>query len=276
MNYINKLNETRLIYKDHLKYQQDRRIMKNNKILIPQLKKNLIPAQFFNIHTRINTLYNKRKELYFQYKIIQDKIILSENPALYKQEYNEFLKELNDIQDEIDEINEYFDKLEIDTSIEDKIKNCEIQINRYYKDQNKSEYVKQKRILYKLYKEYREKHTPEIDYGVSEMPKLEDVNAVNVVIVPEKQKPKQKAIAPKNIPPANVKIIKGNIKDLIKNVFKPKTKEECASQKRSQPYFMKKEDILTVIDENPDIKSVLPENYKTLNKENLCEHLFSE
>ena len=131
-------------------------------------------------------------------------------------------------------------------------------------------------ILYKLYKEYREKYTPEIDYGVLEMPKLEDLNAANVVMVPEKQKPKQKAIAPKNIPPSNVKIIKSNIKELIKNVFKPKTKEECASQKRSQPYFMKKEDILTAIDENPDIKSVLPENYKTLNKENLCEHLFAD
>jgi hypothetical protein len=274
MNYINTLNETRLIYKDHLKYQQNVRIMKNNKILIPQLKKNLVPAQFFNIHTRINTLYNKRKELYFQYKIIQDKIILSDTPASYKQEYNQLLKELNDIQDEIDEIYEYFDKLEVDTSIEDKIKSCQHKIDSYYKDQDKSEYVKQKRILYKLYKEFREKYTPETDYGVLVLPKLEDLNALNVVIV--KEKPKQKAIAPKNIAPANVKIIKSNIKELIKNVFKPKTKEECASQKRSQPYFMKKEDILTTIEENPDIKSVLPENYKTLNKENLCEHLFAE
>ncbi len=63
-------------------------------------------------------------------------------------------------------------------------------------------------------------------------------------------------------------------KDILKK-FKFKTVEECQSSKRSQPYYMSKENILKTIDENPDIKSLMPSKYKTMKKEDLCDNIFS-
>ena len=71
-----------------------------------------------------------------------------------------------------------------------------------------------------------------------------------------------------------VAAVKKNIKNLIKDKLKSKNLEECMSQKRSQPYYMKKEDILQTIEDNPELKTLLPANYKSLTKENLCKYLF--
>jgi hypothetical protein len=68
--------------------------------------------------------------------------------------------------------------------------------------------------------------------------------------------------------------IKTNIKNALKNVFRFKDKEECHSKARSKEYFMTKNEVIQVIDENPHLKKLMPSNYKSLTKEKLCTFIF--
>lgn len=68
--------------------------------------------------------------------------------------------------------------------------------------------------------------------------------------------------------------IKKNIKNMISNLFAFKNKEECISQKRSQPYFVKKEDIIAAIQKNKNLEKLMPDKYQNLSKEKLCEYFF--
>jgi hypothetical protein len=68
--------------------------------------------------------------------------------------------------------------------------------------------------------------------------------------------------------------IKTNIKNVLKNVFRFKDKEECQSKARSKEYFMTKDEVIKVIDENPDLKKLMPSNFKSLTKEKLCTFIF--
>ena len=64
-------------------------------------------------------------------------------------------------------------------------------------------------------------------------------------------------------------------KNVLKRVFKFSNLEECNTSKRSQPYYMSKADIVKAIDENPDIKALVPKKYKSMKKEELCQTFFS-
>lgn len=67
--------------------------------------------------------------------------------------------------------------------------------------------------------------------------------------------------------------IKTNIKELLKKVYRFKDKTECKSKQRSKPFFTSKEELLKTIDANPDIRKILPANYRSLTKDQLCDHL---
>lgn len=68
--------------------------------------------------------------------------------------------------------------------------------------------------------------------------------------------------------------IKQRIKELLKETYRFKDKSECSSNKRSQPYYTTKEDILKEIETKPELKKLMPDNYKKLTKEKLCEYFF--
>lgn len=83
------------------------------------------------------------------------------------------------------------------------------------------------------------------------------------------------------VPPSRVKIspvdrdaINKNIEQLLKAVFKFKDTKECSSKARSAAYFQTKEQIIKSIEEHEALKKLMPSNYKSLNKEQLCEALF--
>lgn len=99
--------------------------------------------------------------------------------------------------------------------------------------------------------------------------------------------PLVKAKAPVLAPPSTSKkvkklttqqkeIIKHNVKKLISDKFKFQNKDECTSRKHSQPYYMSKEKIIEVIEGDKELKAIVPSNYKTLSKEQLCVYLFPE
>lgn len=94
------------------------------------------------------------------------------------------------------------------------------------------------------------------------------------LVTPPKPKPTKPPVVKK--PKAvveKVNAVKPNVKELIKSVFKFTNKEECLSRKKA--LFMSKDDIIKIIDENDDLKKIVPANYKKLTKEVLCDHLFA-
>ena len=261
--YLQALKDTQTIYNENFEYQLDKRIVKNKHIEIPQIGKKIVPAVCINIRDELDKLYSDRRKLFLEYKMLEDKIVLSDiNIAKqYKGTYDDIIKKINDIQDKIEVIHEYYDKVEeVDSSYENKIKNIRSILPNLHEDIPR--YVKKMRELRKLEKNYED--DIEITYIVTSIPKVIDIKTRI------DKKPKQAAA----IPAEDVKTIKKNIKQLIKEKLKPKNLEECASQKRSADYFMKKEDILETIDSNPEIKTILPANFKSLTKQDLCKHLF--
>lgn len=68
--------------------------------------------------------------------------------------------------------------------------------------------------------------------------------------------------------------IKRKIKDLLKDVYKFKDKSECVSKQRTKDFFMSKDAILESIDNNPELKKLMPSNYKSFTKDQLCSYFF--
>jgi hypothetical protein len=108
---------------------------------------------------------------------------------------------------------------------------------------------------------------PEIDYYIVKQPSIVTKKAVSpsqiAVVVTNKKK---KALTEEQ----KEKVIKNT----IKMILKPKTKEECVSKAKSKPFFMSLKEILEYIEENPELKSSLPKNYKSLTKEQLCDAIY--
>jgi hypothetical protein len=117
---------------------------------------------------------------------------------------------------------------------------------------------------------------PLVTYFIDKVSKVEkstlvpDVFLTKLSLVP---KTKKKELV-KKLTVQQTQTIKHNIKQLIASKFKFNTKDECVSKKHSQPYFMSKENMLKVIENDNELKSLLPSNYKTLSKEQLCTYLF--
>jgi hypothetical protein len=109
-------------------------------------------------------------------------------------------------------------------------------------------------------------NSPQIDEIVP------DVNSKPSVSPP---KPKKKAVKKiVKMDESKKQDIKDNIKRLLKDVFKFKDKVECLSQQRSKDFFTSKDGILEAIENNSELKKLMPSNYKSLSKQQLCSYFF--
>ena len=102
-------------------------------------------------------------------------------------------------------------------------------------------------------------------------------------IVPVQPKPKKKIVppppkvpSPKPLSPKEKKEVVESIKDLLKQSFQFQTHQECTSKARTKPFFVSKDDILKIIEENEKLKKLMPANYKKLTKDQLCEIFFKD
>ena len=136
--------------------------------------------------------------------------------------------------------------------------------------------------LYKLHKEAMGlQHR--IQTSMDEMPKYymkhsrkvkeTDVKSQQVDVVQVKKKVPEKKSSPPHLSVEKVDEIKSKIKDLLKSKFKPKTLQECVSRQHSKAFYMSKEELIKQIEATPEIKKLMPANYKTLSKEKICEKL---
>jgi hypothetical protein len=244
------LKQTQEFYKNNIVNH----VIKNGHFVVGKNIK-IKPAVCSNIHEELESLYDKRLELYHKYKIVEDNILLGDQSEKYKTVFHDIIKELENVQNMINSVHQYHEELEDENDSSD-IDQLKTQL-KSLRD-NAPLYVKK---LIKL-RELESKHHPMVsECLVKQLPKIVDDKPVD-------KKPEKK------LSNDNKDIIKKNIKELIKSKFKAKTFDECASQKRSQPYYMKKEDIIQTIESTPQIKEAMPSNYKSLNKENLCKQLF--
>lgn len=272
--YLQNLKDTRRIYKENLAIQQDMRVVKKGFLHVPQLGKKIVPSQCKSLQSEIDRLYTERRDIYFDYKILHDKVLYGNNPQAYRKDIEAKIEDINRIQDQIDSLHKYFEDLEELNTTSQLVMDIAAEKKRSLATNDPILFVKYMKRLHTLEAELNKQPMP-IDYVVYSVAKVANTTNDEKQVVRDVPlvKPKRGKALP-DITKSDIKAIKQNIKELIKDKFKPKTKEECASQKRSQPYYMKKEDILTTIESNPQIKQVLPANYKALNKEELCKHLF--
>lgn len=273
--YLQNLKDSRRIYKENLAIQQDMRVVKKGVVHVPQLGKKIVPAECAILQHEIDRLYTERRDLYFDYKILHDKILYGKNPQSYRKELDSKIEEINRVQDSIDALHEYFDSLEEMDRSGQLLADIAVEKKRSLASNDPAMFVRSMKRLHALESELI-KQPATIDYVVYKVPRVSQTTEEERPAV--RDAPLVKAKRGKALPDitkSDMKAIKDNIKELIKEKFKPKTAEECASQKRSQPYYMKKEDILSTIESNPQIKQALPANYKALNKEELCKHLFT-
>lgn len=70
------------------------------------------------------------------------------------------------------------------------------------------------------------------------------------------------------------KQLRTQAKDVLKTAFKFTNKQDCLSRK--QAVFMSKDQIVQTIDKHQELKEIVPKNYKSLSKEELCTYLFEE
>ena len=108
--YLQNLKETREIYMENFVLQPDMKVLKDGKFIIQSAKKAIIPATYANIQSELDTLYNKRRRLYLDYRILEDSIIMAENPQQFKKAYEDILTELSICQQNIDDLHDYYEK----------------------------------------------------------------------------------------------------------------------------------------------------------------------
>lgn len=263
---IGVLNQTNQIYKQYL--NQDSIVIKNHHFKLGQ--KHIKPAVTVDIQQHLNNLFKERRDLYIEYKLLQDKILFGANPSTFRKQFEDVHQNIYAIQKHIDDVYDYYDA--ITEPKPDPNQPLKDQVENLYNSLEAStipQYIKQFKKLKTKEKQYEEPYVP--DYVVLEAPSIVNAPAP----APTKPKTKINKNSPKQtLDNINAQVIKNKIKDLIKQKLKPKNFEECASQKRSQPYFMKKEDILETISNNPELEKTMPPNYKSMSKENLCKILF--
>lgn len=258
-SYLTNLERTNEIYNDIL---HDSKIIKNGNF-ISQDKK-LIPAKCVFIEDELERLFKLRRDKYLSYDLLKDKILYADNPSSFKKDFEDLYDEINKIQNDIDDIYTYYDLI-----IKEEIPKDKTKLETLYKNmQNDKTLIPQYVSAYIKFMKSKQNYEP-ITYLVKSIPKL--TNAKDPKEVKEVKEEKNK---PKKLTDKNVKVIKKNIKDLVKDKFKAKTNEECKSKQRTKPYFMKKDEILEIIEKNPELKKLLPANYKTLDKDNLCKYIF--
>jgi hypothetical protein len=263
------------------------------------LNKTLRPPQLINVQKKIEKLKSDRRVLIQTYYDIHATIVNQGDAKQSRREYEEVMAKIYHIDNEVDKLLLYQDKLNKDDDIESKLKLAvaEKEALEAKLQKKRSDHKRIIRLHKSIVSMRNNDQTPYIDYFIDILPvpveakdkKEPKNNVVQKHVTPEVPKPIKPVKVSKpvkteeELKPSKPQLtkdqvddIKNNVKKLIGDTFKFKSREECTSQKRSQPYYMSKENILKAIENNPDIKKQLPAGYKTLSKDDLCAYLTFE
>lgn len=267
MELYNLYKNNYIEYADLIKSSEDKLIFKEGYFLIGTKK--IKPPVTKNIFVEIEELKQQRLDLLLEYKDLYNKIIYGYD---LKKQYDKIVTEVNEIDKRIKTLLEYFDL--VNKVEEDPVVNLKKDLKRltnklkgasYFDKKDIKEYLKKTDLINKTVKTI-----VLVDFYIVEPHVVFNIGQKEP-IKKEKEPVKEKeGLITKE---ANT-IIKARIKKLLAEKFKFTTKEECSSMKRSQPYFMTKEQIVNTIDDTPEILQIMPHAYKALKKEEICDKLF--
>jgi hypothetical protein len=258
------------------------------------------PAIIKNVFEDIKEITQKKIELSKKYFDLYNDILYSTNPKDLASEYDNIIVQLTNIDITLDRLHQYYEvinRMKYDNIIGiTKNKNDILLLqHKTLIDSNATD----KNTVVKLLKLYTEinkntekllednKNIDHIDYYIVSLPEFNVKNKKQIIQEPLKQKAEEKEKSPVIIPIESKKInvnkkitpkqlisIKDNVKLLMADKFKFKSKEECFSQKRTQPYYMSKPELIEEIEKNESIKALMPPKYTKLPKEKICDYLF--
>ena len=248
--FIEGLNEDKLEIKGNIA---------NNKWRLPIYK---------SVFEEIKTLRKQRQELMKRYHDIYELISYSDKPpSRFKKEYDDIYNKLYETDAKIMKLIAYYRYQNTETM------QAQDEDSMQYKYLNTKEEltVKEARELAILFKKtiesYNTTNKSEIEFFIDTLPSKKGSHKPKPILYEKNRE---------IVLPQEHKEIEENIAKLIAKTFKFKNVDECKSSKRSQSYYMSKENILKEVDSNERIRQVLPKNYKSLTKEKICEHLFFE
>lgn len=289
-------SETIDLYKNLILSSDDNIVCKKNGIIVNN--KIVIPPKIVYIKDHIHRLKQDKSKLLIEYYDLYNDILmlpLSEKNTKTAQEdkYEKLLETINSIDRDIDHLQNYSSQLiTIHKNDLDKLNDQYKSVLREQKQlmddgSDINRFVKLNKKIEKNLEEFRiEKNKRIIDFYIEKLPQLSNVVLKDIKEKTQEIKEKEKEKKPKTvtkkeiskkISPKKMENIKTNIKKLIGSTYlKPQSKEECVSQKRSQPYYMSLKLILEEIEKHPELKTMLPKNYKSLPKEKLCEYLYTK
>ena len=244
--------------------------------IIETKKRVIVLPKIQNVQLEIINLTKKKASILRDLYLMRNDMLSSDNIDTFKNKYEDIAAKIDDVDGNINTLQQY--KINVN--------------NKYYKselDDLKQQYKRENIYSEKLKKYELVKHYNglNIDFYIVEMPNIKEKNKTNTmqetdidIEEPEpepkaKQKPKPKIIKNK-IEPNKILQIKSNVKKLLQEKFKFSSREECVSSKRSQAYFMSKKDLIEVIANNPEILNLVPSNYKTLSKDEICSYLIEK
>jgi hypothetical protein len=253
-------------------------IIDNYEITLPKI------VNIFNRRTEIESI--RRQHILNLYEL-QQKMINSEKPQIYKENYNNIINNIHALDEEYEILKAYYIKINqlyYDIKYDDlnhEMSTIKTSMNNLYEsiiDNNfvqksiTKKYIKKYNSAFDKYNEIKQfKNSYRIDYYILELPKFKTHNKTESKNIQEKIIVKKSKL-PKLSSDQKQKITE-NIKNMLKDKVKFSNKAECTSKAKSKEYFMSKDEILKLIDDNPEIKITMPSNYKSWNKEVLCEYL---
>jgi hypothetical protein len=284
-----------------LKYNKNGLIYINSMYVKPPIIK--------NVFEEIKESTLKKTELSKNYFDLYNDILYSSTPHKLEKEYNNISIELSNIDIKLDRLHQYYEiinKIKYDNIIGITKKTINILsakratlINSGVIDKKTSSklvklYLEIKKNTEKLLED--NKNIDHIDYYIVSLPEFnvknnnkkieeEPIKKIKetepIKKIKEKlpiKKSKENVLVSSNenkkVSSKELVSIKNNVKLLLAEKFKFKSKEECLSQKRTQPYYMSKPELIDEIENNEEIKSLLPSKYSKLSKEKICDYLF--
>ncbi len=302
-------DETIGLYTKLMSAIDDNIVFKKNGVIING--KTVIPPKIVYVNERLAELKARKQKLLLEnYDLYNDIIMipLEKIKNTTKEKYEKLLEDINMIDIEIDNLHNYTGLLHNRSRIEldrlTDIYNNSVREQKLLIDNGNDidRYLKLHAKIQKTKETINdEKSKRTIDFYIEKLPQLSNVVLKEIDKIPESKENESKEKEPskkektkvekvkveksktektktektKKITPKQLETIKSNIKELLGSKYlKAKSKDECVSQKRSQPYYMSLKAILEEIEKQPELKAVLPKNYKTLSKEKLCEYLY--
>lgn len=276
-------------------------------IYIPDSKITL--PNFVDTKETLNKLHFEKRKLLIQYYKLYDRLI---HTSEYKHkdmesEFSDVHKNILEIDNQIDKITMYMDIVSSENPVQglkSKVKTLETQLIDL-QDSVKNDIWLDQDIIKKVAQNTKELHETQQQlhkaskalflndtFYIDRLPKISKATSTPQItklsLTDTKEEKKQdakketkkptkaKKTVLKKVSNVDVNKIKENVKSIIAEKMKFKSTSECVSQKRSQPYYMSKENIIKAIESDSELKAIMPSNYKALSKEDICKLLFDE